>query len=210
MIEEKTIIDKREQILEAAERLFAERGFDAVSVRELAKEANVNLAMISYYFGSKDKMYETLIENRISVTRTAIKNVNEKNITPIEKLNAVIDIYVEKMMNNRKFQRILSREMFQNTRPELNVVINESINKNKLEVSTIINEGIRKKQFRKVDVDMTIMTMISTVSHLVSACKFSQNVFHKASEEELYTMQFKTRIKNHLKELLANHLLLEK
>lgn len=210
MLEEKQIVDKREQILDAAERLFADKGFDAVSVRELAKEANVNLAMISYYFGSKDKMYETLFENRIAITRTAIRNVSEKNITPLEKLNAVIDIYVEKMMSNRKFQRIMTREMFQSTRPELNAAIVASTSKNKQEVNNIIQEGIKKKLFRKIDVDMTIMTMISTVVHLVSACKYSQNMFQKKSEEELYTPQFKTRIKNHLKELLANHLLIKK
>ncbi|MFK4985547.1 TetR family transcriptional regulator, partial [Klebsiella pneumoniae] len=52
--------DKKEQILAVAERLFSEQDFDAVSVRDIAKEANVNVAMISYYFGSKEKLLEEL------------------------------------------------------------------------------------------------------------------------------------------------------
>ena len=51
--------DKQIEILNVAERLFAEEGFDGTSVRDIAKNANVNVAMISYYFGSKEKLLDT-------------------------------------------------------------------------------------------------------------------------------------------------------
>ena len=47
--------EKQLEILQVAEQLFAEEGFDGTSVRDIAKKANVNIAMISYYFGSKEK-----------------------------------------------------------------------------------------------------------------------------------------------------------
>ena len=53
--------DKREHILIEAEKLFGERGFDGTSVRDIAQSAGVNLAMISYYFGSKEKLLEALV-----------------------------------------------------------------------------------------------------------------------------------------------------
>ena len=53
------MLDKRDQILEAAEELFAQKGFEGTSVRDLAKKAKVNVAMISYYFGSKEKLFES-------------------------------------------------------------------------------------------------------------------------------------------------------
>ncbi|MEO6348401.1 MAG: TetR family transcriptional regulator, partial [Aquaticitalea sp.] len=52
--------DKQIQILEVAEKLFAEHGFDGTSVRQIAHEADINIAMISYYFGSKEKLLEAL------------------------------------------------------------------------------------------------------------------------------------------------------
>jgi AcrR family transcriptional regulator len=63
----------RERILKTAERLFARRGFDGVSVRELAGAANVNIASISYHFHSKEGLLaevyrrhcEPLIEERL-------------------------------------------------------------------------------------------------------------------------------------------------
>ncbi|WP_315818732.1 TetR family transcriptional regulator [Paraflavitalea speifideaquila] len=60
--------DKREHILLVAEELFAVKGFDGTSVRDIANQAAVNLAMISYYFGSKENLLKELIEYRFSYT----------------------------------------------------------------------------------------------------------------------------------------------
>ena len=54
--------EPRQRILEAAIRLFARRGFSATGVRQIAGEADVNLAMVSYYYGSKVKVLEAIIE----------------------------------------------------------------------------------------------------------------------------------------------------
>lgn len=50
-------IETRARILEAAERLFAERGFDAASVRDITGEAGCNVAAVNYHFGSKENLY---------------------------------------------------------------------------------------------------------------------------------------------------------
>ena len=49
--------DKQIQILEVAEILFAEKGFDGTSIRNIAKLAKINIAMVSYYFGSKERAF---------------------------------------------------------------------------------------------------------------------------------------------------------
>jgi AcrR family transcriptional regulator len=46
-------LDTKERILDAAERLFAERGFAGTSLRSVTKQAGVNLAAIHYHFGAK-------------------------------------------------------------------------------------------------------------------------------------------------------------
>lgn len=51
----------RRQLLEAARSLFAKQGYDAVSIREVAEMAQVNPAMIHYYFGSKQGLYEAML-----------------------------------------------------------------------------------------------------------------------------------------------------
>lgn len=54
--------DTRDQLLAAADRLFAEHGATGVSLRELASEAGVTSAMVHYYFGSKDGLYDAMLE----------------------------------------------------------------------------------------------------------------------------------------------------
>jgi len=58
--------DTRARILDAAERLFAERGVDAVSVRSVLKEAGVNVALAHYHFGSREGLIEELLRTRVT------------------------------------------------------------------------------------------------------------------------------------------------
>ena len=58
-------IDTRSRILDVAEDLFAERGLDRVSIRDITREAKVNLAAINYHFGSKDDLIVAVFERRV-------------------------------------------------------------------------------------------------------------------------------------------------
>ena len=57
--------ETRERVLEAAERLFAERGLDAVSIRDIITAAGANLGAINYHFGAKDRLIEAVFERRL-------------------------------------------------------------------------------------------------------------------------------------------------
>lgn len=59
-----TKIDRAKRILDAAERLFSQRGFDAVTLRQIAKEADVDLALPNYYFGRKQQVFEATFKRR--------------------------------------------------------------------------------------------------------------------------------------------------
>ena len=75
--------DKREHILVVAEGLFGEKGFDGTSVRDIAQVAGVNLAMISYYFGSKEKLLESLIEYRAGYAYGILEELNkDQSLSP--------------------------------------------------------------------------------------------------------------------------------
>ena len=57
--------DTKERILNVAERLFADRGFPATSLRDLTSEAGVNIASVNYHFGSKDALLAAVLERRL-------------------------------------------------------------------------------------------------------------------------------------------------
>lgn len=68
-MKDRTLTGKQIQILDVAEQLIAEKGFDGTSVREICTKAKVNVAMISYYFGSKEKMLAYLYQYRVQKTK---------------------------------------------------------------------------------------------------------------------------------------------
>lgn len=81
----------KESLLNVAERLFAEHGYDGVGMRTLAAEANVNLGAATYHFGSKENLYKETVklcfrpinEERIKLLRNAEKEA-QGNPIPLE------------------------------------------------------------------------------------------------------------------------------
>lgn len=61
-----TAIDTKDRILNAAERIFAEQGLDAVSLRAVTAEAGVNIAAVNYYFGSKAVLLQALTQRHFA------------------------------------------------------------------------------------------------------------------------------------------------
>jgi AcrR family transcriptional regulator len=61
--------DTRERLIEAAKALFAEHGFEDVTVRDICREANASLALVNYHFGDKLGLYEVVTEEAIRLIR---------------------------------------------------------------------------------------------------------------------------------------------
>lgn len=74
-------IATKARILDAAERLFADRGFDATSLRTITAEANVNLAAVNYHFGSKAGLLEEVFTRRV-------QPLNEERLAELSALQA--------------------------------------------------------------------------------------------------------------------------
>ena len=74
--------DKQIRILQVAEKLFAENGFDGTSSRYIEQIADINLAMVSYYFGSKEKLLESLIYYRTQDLKILPEKRSYEPLTP--------------------------------------------------------------------------------------------------------------------------------
>jgi predicted transcriptional regulator len=108
--------EKHIQILEVAEKLFAENSFDGTSVRQIAKEADINVAMISYYFGSKAKMLETLLEYRMGDFKIQIETLISKDISYTEKVDTIVEFVVKRIHKNRRMHKIINFEYSNDSR----------------------------------------------------------------------------------------------
>jgi AcrR family transcriptional regulator len=203
--------DKRDHILDKAQELFSQHGFEGTSVRMLAKAADVNLAMISYYFGSKEKLFQAVIERRVGATLMTLKFILVNEADSWKKIEMVVDHYIDKMFSNLSFQRIMYRELSLEQRNWLSEAIIDIIQQNFKAMVSIIEEGQRKKFFRKVDSELTVATLIGTISKITLSselsCKLLGDPNPKASiSDEIH----KKRIKKHMQDLMKAHLQLPK
>ena len=72
----------RDRILDAAEELFAEHGFDGVTVRQVTRKANVDVALAHYYFGTKRGLFDAVFLRRAAVINDArLKSIDDYQIS---------------------------------------------------------------------------------------------------------------------------------
>ena len=196
--------EKQIQIMEAAEELFAEKGFDGTSVRDVAKEAGVNLAMISYYFGSKEKLMESLFKYRGAFIKMQLESMIEnKELSSLEKVYALIDNYIERIIKQQCFHKIMAREQMVDLKGTTTRLIYELKRTNQELVKKLIQEGQKKGDFKKnIDVPLMMATLVGTTSHLVTAQHYYRklNNLESLSDEE-FKKHIKKKLSNHLKSL---------
>jgi AcrR family transcriptional regulator len=201
---EEVKIDKREEILDVAEKLFSEQGFEAVTVREISKAAEINIAMVSYYFGSKEKLYEEVINRKLITTDIIRSKISEKDSNK-EALFTIIDFFVDRFFENKQFHNLIFREMVLLQRKEMPEFITEKLYRNFSTISEIIKKGIEAKEFKNVDTGLTVMSIIGIIKTYTTSTPMVCKVLQE-DEEEVFAEKHKTRLKTFIKELMISHL----
>jgi len=166
--------EKQMAIINTAEKLFAVNGFDGTSVRDIALDAGVNVAMISYYFGSKEKLMEAVFEQRTDNLRVKIETVlqNEK-LTNLEKVYVLIDDYVEKFVEQQEFQKIIMREQLIEKHTVISGFIHELKKHRMASIKKLIQDGQKTGEFkRNIDIAMMMTTMVGTVNQMLASKRF--------------------------------------
>jgi AcrR family transcriptional regulator len=196
--------DKQVQIMETAEILFAEKGFNGTSVRDIAEKAHVNLAMISYYFGSKDKLLESLFDYRGEHVKLKLESmVEDKTLGSFEKLDLLIDHYIEKIMNQQCFSRIMLREQVVNHTGITAELITQMKKRNQQIISKLIHQGQKKGEFkRNIDIPLMMATLVGTAGHIIATQPYYREINNLQSmSEEEFQKHMKKKLSQHLKKL---------
>jgi AcrR family transcriptional regulator len=201
--------DKRQQIIETALQLFAEKGFEGTSIRDIAEKASVNVAMVNYYFGTKEKLFEKIVEYKSLATRGLLDEIlNNKSLSPIQKIEAIIDSYIEKLFTHRTFHRLIQQELILNQRESLQTSIVNNFILNAFIIKHIIESGIKSGDFKKVDAELTIASLNGTINQVLLSKKFCNKLMNRSDDYIPYEdVKFKKRVSTHLKNLMHDHLL---
>lgn len=202
-----TYSDKQLSIIRAAEELFAKNGFDGTSVRDIAHHANVNVAMISYYFGSKEALFESIVTNRMASSGMMLEGLlNDDKLNPLEKMKMVVERYVDRMMEHPFYHKIIMRQQLASGGGNLSSPITQIKLRNLSIIRKIVQEGVRKKFFRKhVDVALLNATVFGVFYQVVNNEAFYRHVWGlEHLSDEAFKLQLGKKLKIHLKYLLQS------
>lgn len=202
--------DKKDHILDVAERVFADKGFDGASTRLISGEAGVNMAMLNYYFGSKEGLFLAIFERKIAHFQSILQNLgNNENFGPWEKMETYIELYGDKIVSNNCFQKLLYKEMVMDRGNELSDKLREMLLKNVGEVERILKEGINTGVFREdIDIPMVIAAIYGTKNYIINTPLMATSLLgYDIRDDEMIETKLKPQIKSFMKNLLKCYLL---
>src|SRR5260221_8076178 len=88
-------LSTEEKIKVAARKVFLRKGFSATRTRDIAEEAGINLALLNYYFRSKQKLFEEVMREKIqTLLQTVIPVLNNQSTNLEKKIELVVSNYI--------------------------------------------------------------------------------------------------------------------
>ncbi|WP_028374848.1 TetR/AcrR family transcriptional regulator [Leeuwenhoekiella sp. MAR_2009_132] len=191
--------EKQLQIIQVAEKLFSEQGFDGTSVRQIAKEADINIAMISYYFGSKEKLLEVLMVYRMANFQGDLLGIiANDSISFFERIDLIIAMMIKRIHANRRIYTIIHSESSNNNR---SIQLDQYISQKKDNFKTLenfIKRGQDAGKFSKtVEISLVLPTLIGTYFHFHYNIEFFKGIYDLSTE---------SKIQNYIETTLTTHL----
>lgn len=103
--------DRTAEILAAADELFGERGYDAVSMRDVATRAGLGKALAFYYFNSKEELFERVLARYNRAHEEALEAAFDDDGPLRERFHRLIDAYVDFIAEHRRFPRLVQQQV---------------------------------------------------------------------------------------------------
>lgn len=191
-----------EKIKAAAKRVFVTKGFSGCTSREIAKEAGTNVALVNYYFRSKNQLFLLIYQSVTEDFLLSMVNVFSANLSLKEKVSHLIDREFEFLGKHPEIPIFVINEMSRNK----NAGIEPQIILSKLGTTGIFQETIEAQEkgiMRKVDLVSIIMLIMANCQHPFMARLLNQQLNGLTDE------QYETQLLNHkevVKEMLLSYL----
>ena len=149
-----TDLSTEEKIKEAARKVFTQKGFAATRTRDIAEEAGINLALLNYYFRSKEKLFDQIMMERMQqLFGTLIPIITDPN-NPLEaKIELIVTHYIDMLLENPDLPIFVLSEMRKN--PEFF--------RNKLPIASFLEQSKFVAQLREKRPDINPIQFLLSI-----------------------------------------------
>lgn len=197
--------NKENEILEAAEKLFAEKGFKGATTTLIAAEAGVTHAMLHYYFRTKDQIFLKVLDTYTEEIRQSLKSIMVSEINDTDFMRKVIEISFD-FFNEHSGQMSPFFEVCKE-RPEL---IKDYVDNLEKHIDPIIRSHQEKVSKAVAGGQIKKITFIDLIIDIISVCAITpflspllNNVLELSEEQKKVFLEAR---KHEAVELIANRL----
>lgn len=192
----KKFTEKQIKILDVAEELIAKKGFDGTSVRDICSKANINVAMISYYFGSKEKMMSYLYQYRVQRTKESFSEFAQtiKEGKPEMQMKEIVHYVISLLFKYSYFHGFVTQEMrsLDNVKDDLLEFYQICV----IRIEEIVKRGIVSGVFHNAPKSEDILTMIIGSALFVIRNKNFYEQYVPTNNEAQYQKESEQKLKN--------------
>lgn len=194
-----------QQILQAAETLFLEKGFDSTSTTDIAKCAGCNQALVHYYFRTKENLFQRIFTEKVNLMLTYITPNPEETVDFECALNRFIDCYFEMLTKNPNILFFLIKELI------MSEVRRNWIRKMLMEDAQylhfyyawdkMVKAEIKSGRLRQIETMELTLNVISLIAFTFVSLPLYRDFFEQDQLEIDFYLQ---RRKNEIKRLIIN------
>jgi len=159
----------RERILRAAAHLYALRGYEGTSMREIAEAAAVTKPLIFYHFASKERLFSNLLREAIDRCRAAGKEILEQDAPAKEKLRGLLRGHVARAREQPEIFAFAYEVLTMPGLLPLGFDYKTEGQQLFRDLARLIEEGQRRGEFRKIDPILVAVVPLSALGMFVSA-----------------------------------------
>ena len=171
--------ESRAAILQAAAHEFAEHGIAGARTDAIAREANVNKALLYYYFEDKETLYGSVLDNAFSGLKTTVFKVLDSGLAPKDKVLAYVGAYFDFIAANPLYPRLMQREMMRAREGEtqqFEKLVKAYIQPIFMRVSQVLQEGISRGDFRAVKPEHFVPSIVAMIVFYFSSAPMMQRI----------------------------------
>jgi AcrR family transcriptional regulator len=173
--------ESRAAILHAAAKEFSELGIAGARTDAIAREAQVNKALLYYYFKDKEKLYGAVLDNAFSGMKEQVFQVLDSDLPPREKIMAYVGAYFDFIASSQIYPKLMQREMMrarEGRSEHIDRLVKTYFQPIYRRVGELLNKGIAEGEFRRVDPIHFIPSMVAMIIFYFSSAPVMQRIVH--------------------------------
>lgn len=201
-------VSARDRILEAAEDLFARRGYAGVGMSEIADAVGLRKSSLFHHFRTKAQLHAATVERILSQVDRELTRSLAQGGTAVERLDGWVDALIDLLASTPSHARLLLRSLFEDE--ELSGDIDErreadeAIRRILQQVSNVLREGMSRGELRAANMQHTLQSLIGMIVYHFASGEFGDEIIGHSIFERREVERRKQEVKAFLHHGLVN------